>query len=85
MSLSLKNKLRQTLAMRKTHEKNQLIAKMNSLGVQSLFKEATAFVKKCCQKQHRIKGACMCINQLRINPILQHMTGRVYPQKSLMY
>lgn len=61
-----RNKLRQTLAMRKTHERNQLIAKMNSLGVQSLFKEATAFVKKCCQKQHRNKGACMCINQLRI-------------------
>lgn len=38
---------------------------MKSLSVQSLLKEATtAFVKKFCQKQHSIKDACMCINQL---------------------
>lgn len=47
-------KLRQTLAMKK----------MTFLDMQPLFKEATtAFVQKCCQKQHRNKVlACALIN-----------------------
>lgn len=46
-------------------KKINYLAKWNLWTCKSLFKEATtAFVQKCCQRQHRIKGACMCINQL---------------------
>lgn len=41
------------------------------------FKEATtAFVHKCCKRKHRIKGACMCINQL-IQSFIKWLEGYI--------